>query len=88
MNTKQFLFGSMPESTSPAGTFNNVDFMKWLRHLAVGAIALLVSFLFDSIGQYLTNTNFGQWQILVTFFLTSGGVEFIRRYVANHIPLE
>lgn len=85
---KSFLFGSLPESTSPAGTLDALDFKKAARHLVVAVVGALVTVVFDFLSRWLTGTDFGQYQMLVGFVVSSGIVEVARRWVSAHIPLE
>ena len=85
---KNFLFGSLPASNSPAGTFNFLDFRKWLRHLVVVIAAAIVTIVFDEVAKYTVGLDLGQYQFVVSFIISSGGLEYVRRYVSNHLPRE
>jgi hypothetical protein len=94
MNTKTFLFGSLPASDSPSGVFNKTDLLKWGRHLVIVVSGAAVSALLDTVIKFLTGLtaqDFGEYQILymaLSFVITSGGLEALRRYVSDNMPKE
>ena len=82
---KNFIFGSLPESDSPAGTLNVLDFKKTLRGLVVAVAGAALVAGFDFLSGWLLNTDFGNFQILISFIISSGLIEIARRYLANHL---
>lgn len=82
---KKFLFGSLEQSTSSAGTLNTTDIKKIARHIVVVAAGAAVTELFNAVSGYLTGHDFGQWQVVVTLVVSSGVLEMIRRWAADHL---
>lgn len=88
MKIQKFLFGTLPESTSDTGSLDALDFKKTGRHLVVALAGAVVTIVFDQLTRWLTGTDFGQYQMLVSFVASSGLVEIARRWVSQHIPQE
>ncbi len=86
MKIKDFLFGGIPPSNSPAEKFNKTDFLKWLRNLVILVAGAAVSVAVDAAIQLITGTNFGEYQWLISFVVSSGGLEALRRYIADNMP--
>ena len=83
---KNFLFGSMEASNSEPQSLNVLDLKKTARGLVVVLAGALFTAGFDFLAGWLANTDFKQYQILVTMVVSSGVLEVARRYVASNLP--
>jgi len=85
MKTKQFLFGALPESNSPAGTLNALDLQKTGRLLAVVVAGAAATAALDFITKFLTGADLGPYGPMLMPVI-SGFLELGRRYIAQHFP--
>ena len=87
MDTRQFLFGSLPTSNSEAGTLNALDLKKTARMLVVIAAGAAATPILDYLSKWIIGVNFGTYTPLVTV-VASSLLELARRWVAQHFPPE
>jgi hypothetical protein len=85
---KDFLFGGLPESNSPAGELNAIDLKKTGRMLVIVLAGGLATAFFDFASNFLLHSDFGKYQILISMIVSSGILEIARRYVADFISKE
>lgn len=85
MNIKDLMLGSLEASDSPSGTLNVLDFKKTLRGLIVAVLGAVITTGFDFLSNWLLSTDFGSYQILIGFVISSGIVEITRRYLAEQV---
>lgn len=85
MNAKEFLFGALPESDSPAGQLNPLDWKKTARMLVVLVAGTVATTLFDFMGSWLVQTDFGKYQFIVGIVVSSGLLELGRRKFSDFL---
>ena len=82
---KHLLFGALPASNSAKNSINSVDLKKILRVLIVTLSGAAATAGMDFLAQFLTDTDFGKYQIIVAMVINSGLLEMMRRYIADHL---
>lgn len=82
---KQFLFGSMEASDSAPRSLNVLDLKKTARGLVVTIAGAALVAGFDFLSSWILNTDFGQYQLLVGFVISSGVIEIARRWVSGFV---
>lgn len=84
MEAKQFLFGSLPESTSESGSLNKTDLLKSARLLVVVVAGAAATAGINFVANWLTGADFGPYQLIIMPF-ASALLEVCRKLVADHL---
>lgn len=85
MKVRKFLFGALPESTSPSGELNTTDHRKAARLFLVSLAGAVATAALDFLVKYIAGVNLGAYSPLIMPIITYG-VEYARRYIAQHFP--
>ncbi len=87
MKIKRFLFGALPESTSPSFSLDTLDRKKTARLFVVAIAGAAATAALDFIAQYMANIDLGVYKAFL-FPIITAGVEAARRFIAENLYKE
>lgn len=87
MNTKQFLFGSLPASDSAPRSLNLLDLQKTGRVFAVVVAGAAATAALDFVTQYLAGVDLGPYRAIIGPAVM-GLLELARRWVSTNLVVD